>query len=583
MSGAAPQSHGTGARRVFHLGNAVLSAAVFFVTLVLSLVALNPPTSHYLLAERHRTPALNESGSELMAGFTPVTVEVNHSVVLVVPAPTTASSGTNRVSRKLDFFFRRLLCIAAVSDGGIHERCSKAFTLSDVILMVLLHADASSPSSFSSTPPLASATASASAQASRHRSFLHVCSALSCISPFVLQQWSNRGTAAFAMQGHQAIAQEPASSAQLWRRVHNFALVFGEVERARTLTRALTEHHVMVPDEAAIVGADVVMPLVGDLRGSHVVASCTPSAWCRYSNARTRKRVMATLQEEADALTSPAAKARVFAEWNRSQDGASAKVLSSPAVVRQRPLSSLLFGQRYPFHSVPFEVVCVDISGEDSVAAFGFLYSLALASAKQPLPKNIILFLYASEWLEEVAEAVEELERVGRYTAIPFVQRERDVDVARDAAGSNQSFAQWRRAQRRWLYGSVYTTPFLSHSCVSQEPLSVVLLSRRFSSAAQLHNALDTATAAAAPAAVQAAQTSPIERFFFRSLNITAGDEAQINAFFDDAEGALVVMVSIAGKVRSVSRFLLQYMYFLIPLTVAGVLVWSLCRPRRTR
>jgi hypothetical protein len=606
VSGVAPNTQSTGARRVFHCGNVLLSTTVFFCTLALALVALHPSTSHYLLSERHRSPALNESDANVIAGFSFVVVEAKQRTVLVVPAPIT-SVGVHRVSRKLDFFFSTPL---RVEDGtaSVHPtttsitphthdvRLPAVVTLSDIVAMLL---------QLSQEPhnPLTHPTQSSTTAAARHRNVLHLCSALACSSPFVVQQWSNRGTAAAAMRAlrplNATIDGEGRRFVPRWRRVHNFALVYGEAQKSTALMQVLSNHHVFVAQTSSSTskhdGAGV-MPLVGDLQGMHVVASCSSiSSWCRYSTMERQERIAAALEAEATRLTTPAAKARLFAEWNAVGRGCAAKGCSPYKVVRQIPLSSVVFGSSYTFQNVPFDLVYVDVSGEETVAVVAFLHSITTVS-KASLPPNILLSLYESEYLDDVVHVLAVLESVGLYTALPLVSRVRAVRLARgdgggmtgSGAAGDASFAKWWWRQSRWLHGRDDGIPFFSQSASLQTPLLVVLLSRQFSSPTQLQHALEKVVVArsgggAHGAGVERGLPSAVDRFFFDSLQVTLRDEDELNSYFNDAEDAVVGSSGFADAAQAVLWFLLQYIYLLIPLGVAGVLLRSLCRPHRSR
>ena len=586
---ATSKGRGTGAHRVFHCGNAALSIVVFAVTLALALVALNPSTSHYLLAARHRTPALDESGAELMAGLIPVMVEVNHSTMLVVPAPTPLSNA-NSVSRKLSYFFSHPLQVAVQESSTMISEPRASATLSDLVVLLLSKSDGNGAQSYPSSPLPTTAAEDANDSAtksseSRHRNVLHLCSTLSCTSPFVLQQWTNRGTAAAAVHALRRSSTSNTNTSitkSRWRRLHNFALIFGEVERAKTMMRALSEHHVMVSDRETNSN-DVVLPLVGIFPEGDVTVSCSPLSWCRYTTAAKQAGVIAALQAETNTLTSPAAKASVFAQWNRVDADAATNLLLRQAVVRQVPLSSLAFNRKYSFHDVCFDLVYADVSGEDSVAMVMFMHSL-VNTTKKAMPQNILLVLYPSEWVDEVLSMVDILSTVvHRYVVIPLVSRERAAQLANSTGTENYTddgFARWRARQHEWLRAAAYTTPFLSHSHTAQTPLLVVLLSQQFSSATELQRALKRATSSSG---AEPHASSPLERFLFDALNVTSRDDAEMSVLFDDAEGELDMRASFAGRSQMVLRFVFQYMYFVIPLAVAGALVWSLCRPRRAR
>ncbi|AYU83459.1 hypothetical protein LdCL_360016500 [Leishmania donovani] len=563
-----------GGRRVYHLGNAVLSAVVFVITLVLSMVMLDPQRNSHLLSARRRTPPIDFTDSVLAGGFTPVVVSVNKHTVLVVPAA--PIHGTRYVSRSLDSFFSVGLGSAnGTSSAGYHEEAERhsqgAITLSDVYSAVLLHegvADATQ------APDETAETVETFPLSSRRPSVLHLCSALSCVTPYVAQQWSDRAAAALLLANKTKDGATADRSRA--RPVANFALVFGEASESLAVMRELGEHRVLTA-QIPVAHSDhpqSAMPLVGKLELADLQASCSSLKQCSYRSPVKHAQLETLLKAQAQQLPAEASRKRLFKEWVRRNDSHSGGL--AWGAVDVLPFTFVTFGKSNTLHGFPLDLVHVDVGSGDSVAALAYLDALAsdTAMTENLKPRNLLVSVFASEWVNAIVETLLLLEVGQRYSAIPLhdscVGLERHFTPRQRWSLSHM--LSWMGKQA--LEGT-YLSPSLERSRAAQIPLCTVLLSRQVNTLDELLQMASKAIDSYPPAA------SPVERFFYYSLGLSPKDEELLTPLPEAASGAKAfALPSTPDVAREVIGFLVQYIYFLIPIGVGFSLTRNLCRRR---
>lgn len=564
-----------GGRRVYHLGNAVLSVVVFVITLVLSMVVLDPERSSHFLSAQRRTPPIDFADSVLVGGFTPVVVGVNKHTVLVVPAA--AIHGTRYVSRALDSFFSVGLGSASgTGSAGYGEEAERhwqgTITLSDVYSAVLLREGVTDATQ---APDATAETVETSPQSSRQPSVLHLCSALSCVTPYVAQQWSDRAAAALLLT--KKTNDDATTVRSRARPVTNFALVFGEAGESLAVMQELGEHRVLTA-QIPVAHSDhpqSAMPLVGKLELADLQASCSPLKQCSYRSPVKHAQLATLLKAQAQHLPEEASRKRLFQEWMRRNDSQSGAL--TWGTVDVLPFPFVIFGKSHTLHDFPLDLVHVDVGSADSVAALAYLEALAsaTATAENLRPRNLLVSVFASEWVNAVVETLLLLEVEQRYSAIPLHD---------SCLGLERNFTprqRWSLSHMRSWIGKhalegTYISPSLERSHAAQIPLCTVLLSHQVNTLGELLQMASNAIGSCPPAA------SPVERFFYYSLGLSPEDEGLLAPLPEAASGAKAfAMASTSDVVRGVIGLVVQYIYFLIPIGVGFSLMRNLCRRRR--
>ncbi|KAK7201724.1 hypothetical protein NESM_000237800 [Novymonas esmeraldas] len=585
MAPSAPAARGGGARRVLHPGNVVLSLTVLLVTLVLSNIALDPRRSGTLLSARHSTPPLDHVEGSLFAGFTPVAVQVKAQTVLVVPA--VGVHGVMDVSRALDQFFSvGLGSPADYSNDTAVNRDKRAetsdtpspaaVTVADVYSAVLLR-----PASAAAAAGEDGKAAAEAAPASRRRpSVLHLCSALTCVSPYLAQEWSDRAAAAAPLvrdrhaNGTHAASRVPAAP------VTNFALVYGQTSEALAVMQELAEQRVLTASPSlALEADDPAMPVVGELPISDLEASCGERKQCAYVSPATHTHLATLLEAQAASLPTDGARRRVFEEWRRRN--ASRSDSAAWADVEVLPASSVVFADAYTLHTFPLDLVHVDVGSGDSVATLAYLVSLASVAAT-PVdlrPRNVLVSFYPSEWVRAIVAALLRLETAQHYNTVPL----HNACLGHEAVHSPRS--RWSMSHMQsWMDSAslegTYVSPLLARGRAAQTPLCTVLLSQQVATLDELLRLAWKETRVAPPTA------TPVERFLYHSLGLSPEDERLLLPLPDDGASGTYAAASkgpVSGGIGRIAGSLLQYIYFVVPLGVGVVLIRSVCRRRATR
>ncbi|KAG5489983.1 hypothetical protein JKF63_00102 [Porcisia hertigi] len=573
MPPSSQRSEEEGGRRVVHVGNAVLSVVVFVVALVSSMAILDPDRSGELLSARRRTPPMDYTENVFMEGYTPVVVQVHKRNVLVVPAA--GSQGVSDVSRALDVFFSRGLGFVsgtgcAVTKGA--DMQSQVITLSDVHSALLL--DRADPNA-TNTPPVADWGDATVSRSARYPSVLHLCSATSCMTPYVTQQWSDRAVAAASLLANKSAPRAPPLGVRAGP-VDSFALVFGESSEALAVMQDLAEQRVSIPQKPLRrTGQLSVAPLVGKLAYGDLEASCNTSKQCSYRSPVKHAQLSALLEVVAARLPTAASKKRVFKEWlrrNASYLGAQAW-----ASVDVLPFNSVVFtGSQAALHTFPVDLVYVDVDSRDSAATLAYLTALAsdTDSHVRLHPRNLLVSIFPSEWMNNIVNALTLLEEKQRYCSIPLYK---------SCMANQADFApskRWRISHTNSWMGKdglegTYLSPFLERSRAAQIPVCTVLLSRQVGTLEELIQMASKVIRSYPPDA------SPMERFLYYSLGLSPEDEevlTRLPATATDARGSVVS--SSLGDLSGMMDYVAQYAGFAVPLVVGLVLTWSVCRRR---
>ncbi|GET93174.1 hypothetical protein, conserved [Leishmania tarentolae] len=577
MPPALKRPTGAGGHRVHHLGNAVVFVVVFVVALMLSMVMNDPQLSRHFLSARRRNPPIDLTESVLVEGFTPVVVRVNKHTVLAVPAA--AVHGTRYVSRALDNFF----AVGLGSADGTYSRGNNeteaethsqgTMTMSDVYAALLLRARVAN----TTKAPDATAKMVETVSSSSHRpSVLHLCSAVSCVTPYIAQQWADRAAAALLLLNKSDNGSSIVGPRA--RPVANVALVFGEASESLAVMRELGEHRVSTPQMSlAHSYHQPAMLLVGKLSYADLQASCSSLKLCRYRSPFKHTQIGTRLKARAEQLPSEAARKRLLKEWVRRNDAHSAT--SVWGAVDVLPFDVVGFDKPNTPYGFPPDLVHVEVGSSDSVAALAYLDALASATAtpEPPLPRNLIVSLFASEWVNSIVEKLLLLERGMGYSAIPLYDS--CVGLERNSTPRER----WSVSRvRSWMdqHGleETYRSASLEWSRAAEIPLCIVVLSREFGTRDELLRMAMERIDSFPPAA------SPVERFFYYSLGLSPEDEELLTPLPEVATGAKAFPTgSVTDIMRGVIGFLVQHIYFLIPMGVAFALTRNLCRRRGVR
>ncbi|KAG5463938.1 hypothetical protein LSCM1_00111 [Leishmania martiniquensis] len=575
MRPASTKATGIGGRRVYHVGNAVLSVLVFGVTLVLSMALLDPRRGSGLLPERFQVPPVGFTEGVLVKDFTAVVVRANQSTLLMVPAA--GIRGVEYVSRALDNFFSVALATAndtnAVGQNdveGAGMRSQFMVTLADVYSTVLLRGGSADASK---TPAETTGAATTAPLSLRRPSVLHLCSALACVAPFVAQQWSDRAEAASLLND---IKHNRSSTLRTRARaVTNLALVFGEASESVAVMHELAEHRVLTAQISA-TSHDYLsaMPLIGKLALENVQAACSSLKECHYRCPVKHAQVATGLKAQSEHLPAEASRKRLLEEWLRRNATSSGS--SAWRTVDVLPFALVVFEDSRKLDEVPLDLVHVDLSSADSVAALAYLEALVSATVKPPHlpPRNLLVSIFASEWVKEIIDMLLRLETVHRYSAIP---------LQKSCIGPERAFTpheRWSMSHMQsWMRESslegAYLSPFLGRSRAAQIPLCTVLLSRQVDSLDKLLQMVSKVISTYPSAA------SPLERFLYHSVGLSPNDEELVTSLPSSLADAKVSSVSSSSRaLRGAMEFAVQHSYCVIPIAVCFLLTRNVCRRR---
>ncbi|KAG5465408.1 hypothetical protein CUR178_00111 [Leishmania enriettii] len=575
MPPTSTRSAGSGGRRVYHLGNAAISLMAFLIALVLSMTVLDPQRGSYLLSERFRPPPIGFTESVVANGFTAVEVRVNKRTMLVVPAA--GIHGVRHVSRALDSFFSVTLGADSHSDAAGKNTDEKAetpsprmITLADIYSTVLLRGESADATE---APDVATGAVANVSLSARRPFVLHLCSALTCVTPFVTQQWSDRAQAA-SLVGNRTT--DPGSTVGARARpVTNLALVFGEASVSLAVMRELEEHRVLTA-QIPYTHSDHLsaMPLIGKLEVADVEASCSSLKQCRYRSPVKHAHLATVLKAQADQLPTEASRKRLFKEW--LQHNAIPPGSSAWCTVDVFPFAFAVFEGSYTLDDVPLDLVHVDVGSSDSVASLAFLEALAFATAKPPhlQPRNLLVSIFASEWVNNMVDVLLRLETGHGYRAIP---------LSKSCIGFERTFAsreRWSMSHMKsWMNKSAlegtYLSPFLNRSRAAQIPLCTVLLSRQADSLDELLKMVSKVIGAYPSA------TSPVERFLYHSVGLSPEDDELVTPLPNSAADTKASFIASTSRgVRGVMEFAIQHIYLGIPIGVGVLLTRSICHRR---
>ncbi|AIO02248.1 hypothetical protein LPMP_351110 [Leishmania panamensis] len=563
-----------GGRRIYHVGNAVLSVVVFLITVVLSMIVLDPQFSSYLLSARYRTPPIGFTERELLEGFTPVVVDAEKHTVLVVPVAGVQSA--RYVSRALGAFFSVDLPFASgsgamVNNGKETEMPSRlVIALADVFSAVLLRDGVDNATQSHDTTSQRGGTVPFS---TRRRSVLHLCSALSCVTPYVAQQWSDR-IATASLRTHRT-AYRATTFGSRTRPITNFALVFGEASESLAAMRELAEHRVLTPQfPPTRLKHRPAMPLVGRLDYADLQALCSSCKQCSYRSSVKHAQLATVLKTQAEQLPTEDSRRRLFKEWVRHNDSYSGT--STWGTVEVVPFAFVVFEDSYTLHDFSPDLVHVDVGSGDSVAALAYLKALVSATGvPEPLqPRNLLVSLFASEWVNDIVDTLLQLQVGQHYHAIPL--HNSCIGLEMFDPREEWSVAHLRSWWNKSSLVGTYVSPFLEQSRATQTPLCTVLLSLQVHTLDKLLQMTSKVVRSYPPAA------SPVERFFYYSAGLSPADEEPLTAPPHDATDAKTSTVASASSgVGEVIGFVAQNIYFLIPVGIGFALTQNLCRRRR--
>ncbi|KAG5489252.1 hypothetical protein GH5_00116 [Leishmania sp. Ghana 2012 LV757] len=565
----------SGGRRVYHLGNAAISVMAFLITLVLSMSVLDPQRGSFLLSERFRPPPIGFTESVVINGFTAVEVRANKRTLLVVPAA--GIHGVRHVSRALDSFFSVALGADSHANAAVKNTEEKAempsppmITLADVYSTVLLRGESADAAK---APDVATGAVATVPLSSRRPFVLHLCSALACVTPFITQQWSDRAQEA-SLVGNKTT--DPATTVGAPARpVTNLALVFGEASESLAVMRELEEHRVLTAQIPYTHSNHLsAMPLIGKLEFADVEASCSSLRQCRYRSPVKHAHLATVLKAQADQLPTEDSRKRLFKEW--LWHNATPPESSPWCTVDVFPFAFAVFEGSYTLDDVPLDLVHVDVGSSDSVASLAYLEALASATAKPPhlQPRNLLVSIFASEWVNDMVDMLLRLETGQGYRAIP---------LHKSCIGFERSFAsreRWSMSHMKsWMDKSAlegtYLSPFLDRSRAAQIPLCTVLLSRQVDSLDVLLKMVSNVIGAYPPA------TSPVERFLYHSVGLSPEDEEFVTPLPNSAaDPKASSMASTSRGVRGVMEFAIQHIYLGIPIGVGVLLTRNICRRR---